>query len=236
MPITCLFLAACAALPSSRDSEPVASNAESGPQVRVLSGAEVYAGSQPADRQRLIADLLYEGLQALDADRLLTPVDNNAHARFQRALAYDPDNEIALQGLQDIVLRYVELAEEAIYQGLFEEARLMLDRAEFVDAEHPAIANMAGQLANEMQSGDLFFDFEANGIVNQSDSAQTKLANIAQTARDNEAFFLITAPNDAHARWMYSVMREAVEGYRLRGNIELASRYSIRLRMPDDRS
>jgi hypothetical protein len=30
------------------------------------------------------------------------------------------------------------------------------------------------------------------------------------------------------------VMREAVEGFRLRGNIELASRHSIRLRLPSE--
>jgi hypothetical protein len=32
---------------------------------------------------------------------------------------------------------------------------------------------------------------------------------------------------------MVSVMREAVNGYRLRGNIELSSRLGIRLRMPN---
>jgi len=31
-----------------------------------------------------------------------------------------------------------------------------------------------------------------------------------------------------------SVMREAVAGYRLRGNIELSSRLGIRLRMPNE--
>ncbi len=234
IPFATVLLASCATPPESAGtaSAPEPERA----QVRVLSEAEVYTGLQPADRQRIVADLLYEGLQALDADRLLTPVDNNAHARFRRALAYDPDNEIALQGLQDIVLRYVELAEEAIYQGLFDQAQLMLERARFVDESHPAIAAMTETLADEQDSGDLFYDFEANGIVSQSEAAQTRLADIAQTARDNEAFFLITAPNDAHARWMYSVMREAVAGYRLRGNIELASRYSIRLRMPDQNS
>jgi hypothetical protein len=33
---------------------------------------------------------------------------------------------------------------------------------------------------------------------------------------------------------MFSIMRDAVAGYRLRGNIELASRTSIRLRLPSD--
>ncbi|MGB0322195.1 MAG: hypothetical protein ACPGAF_07720, partial [Pseudohongiellaceae bacterium] len=104
-------------------------------QIRPLPTAQ-RSPALPDNESRLIADLLFAGLQALDADRLLTPVDDSAHGRFQRVLAYDPDNEIALQGLQDIVLRYVELAEDASRQGQFEEAAGFLDRARFVDATH----------------------------------------------------------------------------------------------------
>ena len=65
-----------------------------------------------------------------------------------------------------------------------------------------------------------------------SEPGRLALIDIANQAREHEAFFLITAPNDELARWMFSVMRKAVSGYRLRGNIELASRAGIRLRMP----
>ena len=60
-----------------------------------------------------------------------------------------------------------------------------------------------------------------------------RLSDIARQAKQHEAFFLITSPNDDLARWMVSVMREAVDGYRLRGNIELGSSASIRLKMPE---
>lgn len=205
-------------------------------QIRALSSAEVIEGVNSPDGQRMIADLLFAGLQALDADRLLTPVDDNAHARFQRVLAYDPDNEIALQGLQDIVQRYLELSQEASRQGLFEEAETLLERARFVDATHPGIASAEEELRKERNSGDLFFDFEATALARRSESVQEQLADIARQAREHNAFFLITAPSDDLARWMYGVMREAVNGYRLRGNIELASRASIRLRLPEGES
>lgn len=56
--------------------------------IRVLSDAEVSAGgTPPVDQQRFLADILYEALQALGDDRLLTPIDDNAHARFKRVLA-----------------------------------------------------------------------------------------------------------------------------------------------------
>jgi hypothetical protein len=204
-------------------------------QIRTISGPEVITGAAAVeDRQRFIADTLFEGLQALDGDRLLTPVDDNAHARFMRVLAYDPDNEIALQGLQDIVVRYVELSEEASRQGLFLDAELMLDRARFIDEDHPSIARARISLQTEMNSGDLFFDLDNADFANRSDSAREQLADIARQAKQHAAFFLITAPNDDLARWMFGAMRVAVEGYRLRGNIELAGRISIRLRMPTD--
>lgn len=205
-------------------------------QIRALSSAEVIEGANSPAGQRMIADLLFAGLQALDADRLLTPVDDNAHARFQRVLAYDPDNEIALQGLQDIVQRYLELSREASRQGLFEEAETLLDRARFVDETHPGIASAEEELGKERNSGDLFFDFEATALARRSESVQQQLADIARQAREHNAFFLITAPSDDLARWMYGVMREAVNGYRLRGNIELANRASIRLRLPEGES
>lgn len=202
--------------------------------VRVLSEARVLRGNPEPERRRLIADLLYEGLQALDDDRLLTPADNSAHARFRRVLAYEPDNALALEGLEAIVLRYVELADDAIRQGLFEQAEELLDRARFVDESHAAIAAAELRLRQEQESGDLFFDLSASQVASRSDSVKDRLADIARQAREHEAFFLITAPSDEQARWMYSVMREAVDGYRLRGNIELATRYSIRLRMPEE--
>ena len=83
-----------------------------------------------------------------------------------------------------------------------------------------------------MKSTDLFFSFNAAEMNARSEQVQQRLQEIAVKAKQAQAFFLITAPNDELARWMFSVMREAVSGYRLRGNIALAGRTSIRLRMP----
>lgn len=204
------------------------------PTIRMIGDATVSARDEGKDQQRLIADLLFEALQALDADKLLTPIDDNAHARFMRVLAYDRENEIALQGLQDIVARYLELSVEASNRGLFEDAQAMLDRALFVDADHPGIADTRLKLQAEKNSGDLFFQLDEREFSRRSEAAQTQLVDIAEQARHHGAFFLITAPNDDLARWMFGIMRQAVLGYRLRGNIELATRTSVRLRLPEE--
>ncbi|MFT4863748.1 MAG: hypothetical protein ACI95C_002982 [Pseudohongiellaceae bacterium] len=182
--------------------------------------------------RQFIADLLYEALQALDSDRLLTPVDDNAHGRFKRVLAYEPGNDIALQGLKDIVQRYLQLAQQSTRRGLFEEARTFIDNAKFIDGNDSRIEPVWLALQAELSSNDLFFILNTKEFSARTETAIAKLEDIARQARQANAFFLITAPNDELGRWMFAVMRDAVAGYRLRGNIELSSQTSIRLRLP----
>ena len=75
---------------------------------------------------------------------------------------------------------------------------------------------------------------DSEDFMNRTEGAVAQLEKISQRARELNAFFLIIAPNDSLARWMYLQMRSAVEGFRLRGNIELANQTSIRLRVPAD--
>jgi len=183
-------------------------------------------------RQRLIGDLLYDALRALQQDRLLSPVDDNAHGRYRRVLAIDPENKFASEGIHNIVMRYLELANAASRQGRFSDAESYLERARFVDDEHAAIAGAEAILEAEINSGDLVFAMDPGRVAGKSVEVIDELASIAGQAQTNEAFVLITAPNDEIARWMYAVMRDSVNGYRLRGNIELGGHAIIRLRMP----
>ena len=239
-PLRLLFFLLCVLLLGSCQTPPLEPTpGESRPanealDIRVLSEAEVYSGSDIAGNRDMIPDILYAALQALSEDRLLTPVDDNAHGRFKRVLAMDPKNELALEGLQDIVVRYLQLAGESMNRGIFDEAETLLGRARFVDSSHPGITSAAEALRLEMNSDDFFFKLDYPSYSARSELAQNELADIARQTREHEAFFLITAPNDDLARWMVSVMREAVSGYRLRGNIELSSRLGIRLRMPSE--
>tara|TARA_B110000503_G_scaffold28164_1_gene45073 strand:+ start:22671 stop:23342 length:672 start_codon:yes stop_codon:yes gene_type:complete len=211
----------------------LATTEETKAMVNVLKPASVVSNIKRVDETLTLPDLLYSGLQALDADRLLTPDGDNAFDFFARALAMDSDNDLAKEGIAAIVARYLALAREAIGNGSFDSAVLMIERAKLVDATVADIALVQVELANERESGDLFFTFDGAAVSAQSNQARDQLADIARRARECSAFFLITAPNDSTARWMFSVMRESVEGYRLRGNIELSAQTGVRLRLPD---
>ena len=204
------------------------------PDIRPASEPPVVIPGAQTERERLIADTLFEGLQALDDDRLMTPIDDNAHQRFQRVLAMDPGNEIAIDGLNMIVERYVELSAEASRRGLFANAEALLENARNINDKDPALLEAWIALESERNSEDLFFNLDNGEFNRRSEGAQMQLADIAIRARELDAFVLITAPNDELARWMFLEMRDALGGYRLRGNIELAGQTSIRLRMPDN--
>lgn len=182
--------------------------------------------------QRMIGDMLYEGIKALNANRLLTPPDISAHSYFMRVLAIEPDNAVAKQGIQDIVGKYLQLAEQAGRQGQFDNAKSYLRRGEQVDRTHAGIAQAWVALEAEMNSTDVVHTLNGRELANQSAELMVQLAKIAIEARDTSAFVLITAPNDAQARWIYAQMQAAMEGQRLRGNIELGETPTIRLVKP----
>ena len=212
-------------LPEQRDREELIN-------IRMLSESEVIDNTVQSNENMSLPDLLYAGLQALDADRLLTPSDVSAHHFFSRALSKDPSSKIAQQGFRDIVKRYLQLAREAMRRGFFEEARQLISRAQIVDPEENEIALVKEELEAEITSGDFFYQLNNAAVSKHSATTKLLLEDIAKKARELDAFFLITAPNDDQARWMFSVMREAVQGYRLRGNIELSGRVAVRLRLP----
>ena len=204
------------------------------PDIRMTSEPQAVIPGEQTEQERIIADTLFEGLQALDDDRLMTPIDDNAHQRFQRVLAMDPGNAIALDGLNRIVIRYVALSAEASRSGLFANAEALLENARNINDKHPTLLEAWIELESERNSNDLFFNLDSGEFARRTEGAQLLLADIAVKAKENDAFVLITAPNDETARWMFLEMREVLGGFRLRGNIELAGQTSIRLRVPED--
>ncbi len=224
------FIAACQAPQNSAEFPDSTSEGETGIAETTAEEQGVEIWQMDFESQRIIGDLLYDALVALQQDRLLTPIDNNAHSRYQRVLAYDHGNALALEGLKNIVNRYLDLAAEASRQGRYETAQISLERARFVDADDPAITEAWLNLQAERQSGDLVVELNLAELRTRSAALQARLADLAKQAQQQEAFILVTAPDDEQARWIFTVMREAVAGYRLRGNIERGSHATVRLR------
>ena len=184
-------------------------------------------------RQMLIADTLFAAREAYDANRLMMPLEDNAYDRYRRVLTLDPGNRVALEGLREIVTRYVALADNAMTIGQFEEAKEMLERGAMIDADNDMLREARGRLEEARKTRVEYFALDERELRAQSELIKARLGEIGRLLRREEgATFLITAGSDREARWIYRIMREAVEGYRLRGNIVVGDSPSVQVQIP----
>jgi hypothetical protein len=183
-------------------------------------------------RSMMLADILYAARTAYEDNRLMSPANDNAYDRFIEVLQLDPGNEVAMQGIRDIVKRYIELADAATGLGKFSEASSLLGRAESLDPAHAELAGARARLETAQRNKIDTYALDPEGLSSQSLEMMTRLGEIAQQIMRNEATFLINARNDEEGRWIYKIMRESVGGYRLRGNIDVSGTPNILVTVP----
>ena len=87
-----------------------------------------------------IAALLASAEEALAADHLTSPPDDNALSIYKSVLAMDPNNANADAGIRRIAERHVELALEEIEDFQFDAAESLVDQANTIYASIPSIA------------------------------------------------------------------------------------------------
>jgi len=226
----CLLLSACQnPVPETpRQDEPVLVESEDYPSLAELEQAR--RDREDAERHRqYVANILYDGMRALREDRLTTPAEDSAFHYFNRALALDPGNQVAIDGVQEIVARYLELMEKASRQGHFETAEQFLDRARMVNPDASGIAAAIDNLQMERERTHSVHRFEFVGVRNQQPSVAESLRQIASTVSETNAFVLITAPSDEMGRWMYAQVQSGMNNSRIRADIEIGEQPSVRL-------
>jgi len=135
------------------------------------------ATSEPTELDRLLSS----AATAMDEERFLTPVDNNARDLYREALVIDSVNPIALGGLRAISDMYVQHADTQLRAGAPELASADLAIAAETDPGNPAIA-----IVNEL-------------LVAQGDRqlAEARLA-AAEGDFERSAELLAEAENYAH--------------------------------------
>jgi hypothetical protein len=103
------------------------------------------APATPSSADRVSA-LLALAEQDLAKLRLTSPAGANAMERYRAVLALEPDNARALEGLDRIVERYLELARRAQGKEDLAQAATFLERARQVSPQHPALAPATARL------------------------------------------------------------------------------------------
>src|SRR5690606_4092237 len=90
-------------------------------------------------REQQIKRLLADADYALSQNRLLMPLEDNAHDRYHAVLLLDPQNAEAKTGLQAITLRYIDLARSATARSQYSQAQGYLNQARDLEPGNPLV-------------------------------------------------------------------------------------------------
>jgi hypothetical protein len=222
-----VFMAALSACQSTPKQEASASAAAQQVQAPVVLTAQ----------QKVINSLLAEADYCMSQNKLLNPISDNAHDRYRSVLLMDPNNERAKLGLQTISLHLVDLARNAAKRGNMSEAQTMIRYARGVD-NNPVVQDAAETLRKQMGSmpvakaytpaeGEVVLDVK---LLQSKDPQLTRqLVGIAQKAKQTDQFVLIIARTDADGRYIYQLLRNAVPGYLVRGDIKIGAPARVKL-------
>lgn len=196
---------------------------------------EVQVPAQPAAPvwQYDVSELLAEADAALAADRLMTPIEDNAFDRYHAVLILQPGNEAALQGLHALFNRYVFLTRDAILTGEYGKARALIERARAVDSGSELLALLEAEVSEKQRErarnqpqvvldpNQKEIELSIAGLNRRDDAMVEVLQTLAMQVREADETLLIVARSDSEGRWIYQRMAEGVPGYRLRGDIRL---------------
>lgn len=190
------------------------------------AGTEPTAPTMDAadDRAGEIENLLQAAEKDIAALRLTSPDGNNAVEKFHRVLETDPDNRRALQGLDQVVRKYISLMNHAIDSGNIAAAGNYLAKAEAVNPAHPELVAARARL----EQGRLTTVPDTPAEKPQPDSRQEipveekqALSSLKEKLRAN--------PNDVESRKQLQELaakyQEKIQQAVEEGNYQLAREY-----------
>jgi TonB family protein len=152
-------------------------------EARSLAGtdsAEVNLVSQELSAARVqqeVNAMLVTANERLEAGDLVAPSKDNARYYFVLALTSDPENQAAQHGLTIVASKLALQAREAIDDGRFGEARVLLRDAETLD---PANSELAAS-ANSLETA-----IEAKAEAERQAAAAAEAARLAELERQAE--------------------------------------------------
>ena len=191
--------------------------------------------AQALNRAQLTRQLLNEAQAALAADRLTAPLSDNAFDKFTAVLLLAPGNRTAAAGLDAIQLRYAQLIRSALQGNDLARARNLLGSAQAAFPSGQLWPDLSASLARatpvEPDNPNLI-KLPPGPLEQRSDGVKQLLADVAQQVQAADLAVLIRARSDSEGRWIYGAMKEAVPGYRIRGDIRVVSAPAVELLPP----
>ncbi len=208
------------------------------------------AEQKPSTLSGIEESLLKQAQEAFRKARYTTPQHNNAYDKFHSVLLLNPDNAQARAGLQAILLRYSRLVRTALESGRVKAASAYLHQAELfypanallmdLKKEIHRVKTRYAQRQSTMQNIASKAPLPAHedvGLPEKELSAKSEaildvLVDIGKRLKDSDESVLIFARSDREGRWIYKQLKQAAEGYRVRGDIRIARAPKLRILPP----
>lgn len=184
-------------------------------------------------RQRAVQHFLQRAEYAQREGFITMPAGASAYDFYLQVQQLDPGNAQAAAGIQTLVMQLVEQARDALRQRAFGHANSLLNTADQIAPGNPLSKEVRSQSQREQRRaeqdiaqegpGAQTVELPAGPLTARSEAMVQMLKNVAERIRAHELRVIIVARNDAEGRWVYSQLREAVPGYRVRGDIKLGN-------------
>ncbi|SHF68979.1 hypothetical protein SAMN04487965_2458 [Microbulbifer donghaiensis] len=210
------------------------------PAPRAVPLPEQPRGPSPEEIRQRNVEFFLDRAEAAQREGFLTyPAGASAYDYYLRVRQLDPDNRRAASGIQTIVIDLVERARDALRRRSFGEVTSFLNRADELAPGNALVAEVRAQLVRErsrakqdLPQGEVV-ELPAAQLAARSADTVALLRGAAARIRREDLRVIIVAPTDAEGRWIYQQLREAVPGYRIRGDIKLGSPPRLLLTRPD---
>lgn len=178
---------------------------------------------------RTVALLLARADDALAANRLMDPPNDNAIDRYVQVLALDPGNMRARAGIADISARYQRWAVGAAENGAMMEAERLYALAAQVDPNHADLAPTRTAINRAKEETEEIVALSELELDARSEALAAELDALGTRAKTEGYFVVISAPRAEWNRWIYHQMNEAPPPRRLRARSEIGGPPRIQL-------
>jgi TonB family protein len=128
--------------------------------------------------------------EAFNQNKFIEPPGESALDLYRSALALDPDNQEAKDGIRSVVDKILERAESALLAERLEEAIRTIETARDIDPSHPRLAFLDTQVARERERLQL----------NQAAEVSNRVRQLIAAANDRMANGRLISPRNGNAQ------------------------------------
>src|SRR5690606_41767470 len=128
--------------------------------------------------------------EAISQNKFIEPPGESALDLYRSALALDPNNQEAKDGIRSVVDKILERAEAALLAERLEEAIRTIETARDIDSSHPRLAFLDTQVARERERLQL----------NQAQEVGNRVRQLVSAANDRMANGRLLSPRNANAQ------------------------------------